>query len=153
MFHERKTGPPFYSGLLLRLPRRPQLTLHPRFLDGLTINHPLVVSTLPEDSRLPGKNSSCRRKSRQQHPQQVKGSFGCLVAQLVKRLPLAQVMIPGSWDQAPHQAPCSVGSQLLPFPLPLLRHVLFLFLTYALSLSHMLALSQINKIFLKRKEK
>ena len=36
---------------------------------------------------------------------------------------LAQVMILGSWDQAPHGAPCqapgSAGSLLLPFPLPL----------------------------------
>jgi len=40
------------------------------------------------------------------------------VAQLVKRLPSAQVMIPGSWDRAPHWAPCSAESLLLPFPLP-----------------------------------
>ena len=41
------------------------------------------------------------------------------VAQSVKHLPLAQVMITGSWDQAPcHRAPCSVGSLLLPLPLP-----------------------------------
>ena len=33
--------------------------------------------------------------------------LGCLVAQLVKPLPSAQAMIPGSWDPAPHQAPCS----------------------------------------------
>ena len=35
----------------------------------------------------------------------------------VKHLPLAQVMIPRSWDQASHRAPCSVGSLLLPLPL------------------------------------
>ena len=44
------------------------------------------------------------------------------MAQLVKHLPSAQVMIPGFWDQAPYQAPHwalhSVGSQLLPGPLP-----------------------------------
>ena len=43
---------------------------------------------------------------------------GAWVAQLVKHLPSVQVMIPGSWDQAPHWAPCSVGSLLLPLPLP-----------------------------------
>ena len=38
---------------------------------------------------------------------------GTWVAQLVKCVLLAQVMILGSWDQAP----CSVGSLLLPLPL------------------------------------
>ena len=38
------------------------------------------------------------------------------VAQSVKRLPSAQVTIP--WDQALYWAPCSVGSLLLPLPLP-----------------------------------
>ena len=38
------------------------------------------------------------------------------VAQLVKQLPLAQVMIPASWDRVPHRAPCSAGSLLLPLP-------------------------------------
>ena len=42
------------------------------------------------------------------------------MAQCVKCLPLARVMIPESWDQAPHWAPCSTGSLLLPLPLPLL---------------------------------
>ena len=36
------------------------------------------------------------------------------MAQLVKHLPEAQVIIPGSWDPAPPQAPCSTGSLLLP---------------------------------------
>ena len=45
---------------------------------------------------------------------------GTWVAQLVKRLPSAQVMIPGSWDRVLNQAPCSVGCLLLPLPLPLL---------------------------------
>ena len=44
---------------------------------------------------------------------------GAWVAQAVKRLPSAQVMIPGSWDRAPHGAPCLAGSLLLPLPLPL----------------------------------
>ena len=39
---------------------------------------------------------------------------------VVKHLPLALVMIPGSWDPAQHQALCSVGSLLLPLPLLLL---------------------------------
>ena len=38
----------------------------------------------------------------------------------LKPLLSAQVMILGSWDQAPCQATCSVGSLLLPLPLPLL---------------------------------
>ena len=36
---------------------------------------------------------------------------------LVMCMPSAQVMIPGPWDQALHQAPCSTGSLLLPLPL------------------------------------
>ena len=39
---------------------------------------------------------------------------GTWVPQLVKLLSLAQVMIPGSWDQAPRLDLCSVGSLLLP---------------------------------------
>ena len=50
-------------------------------------------------------------------------SRGVWVAQSVKDLPLAQVMIPGSQDGAPSWAPCSVASLLillsLPLPLPL----------------------------------
>ena len=37
---------------------------------------------------------------------------GTWVAQWVKPLPLAQVMISGSWDRAPHRALCSTGSLL-----------------------------------------
>ena len=44
--------------------------------------------------------------------------LGAWVAQSIKHLPSAQVMIPGSWDRALHQAPCSVGGLLLPLPLP-----------------------------------
>ena len=49
------------------------------------------------------------------------------VAQLVKRLPLAQVLILGSWDQVPGQASCSAESAS-PFPcaLPLPTLVLSL---------------------------
>ena len=61
------------------------------------------------------------------------------MGQLVKCLPLAQVMIPGSWDQIQHQAPCLVGNLVLTFPLPLALLVC--------SLSH----SQINKRNLKKK--
>ena len=43
---------------------------------------------------------------------------GAWVAQWVKCLPSAQVMIPRSWDWAPHRALCLVGSLLLPLPLP-----------------------------------
>jgi len=48
------------------------------------------------------------------------------VAQSVKHLPLAQVMIPGSWDGALHPAPCSAESLLLPLPLSLLLFSLLL---------------------------
>ena len=37
-------------------------------------------------------------------------------AQIIKYLPLAKVMISGSWDQAPHQALCSAGRLPLLFP-------------------------------------
>jgi len=43
---------------------------------------------------------------------------GAWVAQLVKGLPLAQVMIPGSGDRAPSPDVCSAGSLLVPLPLP-----------------------------------
>ena len=40
------------------------------------------------------------------------------MAQSVKRLSLAQVMISGSWDQVPHRALYSAVSLLLPLPPP-----------------------------------
>ena len=40
--------------------------------------------------------------------------WGARVAQLVRYLPLAQVMISGSWHRALHWAPCLAGSLLLP---------------------------------------
>ena len=43
---------------------------------------------------------------------------GTWVAQWVKPLPSAQVMISESWDQAPIQALCSVGSLLPSLSLP-----------------------------------
>ena len=55
------------------------------------------------------------------------------MAQSVKCLPWAQVMILGCWDGAPSQASCSAGN-LLPLPLPLLVFMCSLFLS--LSLSH-----------------
>ena len=58
----------------------------------------------------------------------------CLGASVIMCLPSAQVMIPESWGRAPHQASCSVGSLLLPLPLPLL-----------VFLSHYVYLCQINK--------
>ena len=39
---------------------------------------------------------------------------GTWVPQLVKLLSLAQVMIPGSWDQALYQTPCSAEPAFLP---------------------------------------
>jgi len=47
-----------------------------------------------------------------------KAGWGHLGGSVVKRLPSAQVMISGSWDRAPHQAPCPAESPLLPLPLP-----------------------------------
>ena len=59
------------------------------------------------------------------------------MAQSVKYLPSAQVVvIPGSWNTAPHRDPCSEGSLLLPLPS-----------VHALSRS----LSQIIKSFFKKK--
>ena len=43
---------------------------------------------------------------------------GAWVAQLVKCLPSAQVMIPGSWDQAPCPDLSLAGSLLFSVPLP-----------------------------------
>ena len=45
---------------------------------------------------------------------------GIWVAQSVEGLPLAELMILGSWDGGPCSAPRSVKSLLLPLPLPLL---------------------------------
>ena len=36
--------------------------------------------------------------------------WGAWVAQKVKHLPLVHVMVPGSWDRAPHRASCLVGA-------------------------------------------
>ena len=66
-----------------------------------------------------------------------RNSWGAWVAQLVKHLPSAQVMIPESWDQALHWVPCSARSLLLSLPLT----PLMLSISFALSL----AVFQINK--------
>ena len=58
---------------------------------------------------------------------------GAWVTQLFKHLPSAQVMIPGSWDQTPHEALCSVGMLLLPLPLPLFTHAQSCSLSLSLS--------------------
>ena len=57
---------------------------------------------------------------------------GPWVAQMVNRLPSAQVMISRSWDRAPWPAPSSAGSLLLLLPLPLP----LLILSLSLSLSN-----------------
>ena len=49
----------------------------------------------------------------------MKNGQGAWVVQWVGHLASVQVMIPGSWDWAPGQAPCSARSLLLPLPLPL----------------------------------
>ena len=61
-------------------------------------------------------------------------SWSAWVAQWVKHLPLALVMIPGSWDPAPCPSPCSVRSLLL--TLPLLLPLLVLSVPVSLSLSN-----------------
>ena len=48
--------------------------------------------------------------------------WGTWVAQLVNPLSSVQVMIPGSWNGAPYEAPCSLGSLLLPLPLLRVPH-------------------------------
>ena len=58
---------------------------------------------------------------------------GAWVAQPVKHLPSAQVMIPGSWDPVPRSAPGPAGSLLLPLPLP---PICALLLSLSLSLSN-----------------
>ena len=47
-------------------------------------------------------------ENRKKHDQR-----GAWVAQSVRRLPSAQVVISGSWDGALHRALCSLGSLLL----------------------------------------
>ena len=69
------------------------------------------------------------------HVLKIWGFGGTWVAQPVKHLPLAQVMILVSWDLG--WVPCSVGSLLLPLPLPFLSPLLPL-------PSLALSLSQIN---------
>ena len=43
---------------------------------------------------------------------------GTWVTRSVRHLPSARVIVLGCWDQAPHRAPCSAGSLLLPLLLP-----------------------------------
>ena len=45
-----------------------------------------------------------------------KKSVGCMGGS-VKHLPLARIVVPGSWNQTSDQAPCLVGSLLLSLPL------------------------------------
>ena len=52
---------------------------------------------------------------------------GAWVAQWVKPLPSAQVMVSGSWDRAPHQALCSAGSLLASLSLCLLLCLLVIY--------------------------
>jgi len=59
--------------------------------------------------------------------------WGAWVAQLVERLPSAQVMVLESLDRVPHRAPCSAGSLLCSLTLP------------PLMCSLSFSLSQINK--------
>jgi len=86
----------------------------------LTIYNPSTKKTLgPNDHR--GKFHQTFKK--QIIPR------GAWVAQLVKRLPSAQVMILESLDRVPHRAPCSAGSLPLPLTLPPLMCSLCLILS------------------------
>ena len=82
--------------------------------------------------------------------------WGAWVAQFVKHLPSAQVMIPGSGDQVPHQALCSMASLLLPLSLSLLLLVLSLPPSLSFSLKQTKKQTktnkQTNKICLKTKQ-
>ena len=69
------------------------------------------------------EKSICKTKSKNSKPR------GAWVAQSVKQLPSARVMIPGFQDGAPHQAPCSVGDLFLPLPLPFPLFMLSLLLS------------------------
>ena len=75
--------------------------------------------------------------------------WGIWVAQLVKHLPLTQVMISGSWGPAPHWAPCSAGSLFL----PLLLHLPSLppFVLFSLPHSRSLALTCTLSLSLSKK--
>ena len=64
---------------------------------------------------------------------EVLSEWGAWVAQLVEHLPLALVVISGSWDQAPE-----LGSLLLPLSLPPLMP------------SHLHNFSQMSKKFFKK---
>ena len=74
------------------------------------------------------------------HPERCKRVTprGSWVAQLVKHLPSAQVMIPGFWNPAQNWACCSARSLLLPLPLPAAPP--------ACAHTLLLSLSQINKL-------
>ena len=69
--------------------------------------------------------------------------LGAWVAQSVKHLPSAQIMISGSWDQVLYQAPYSMESLLLSLPL---HNYPQHFCALSLSLS-------LNKILKKKKKK
>ena len=70
------------------------------------------------------------------NPIKIGQKWGTCVAQPVKHLPSAQVMIPGSWDLVLHQASLLSKESASPSPL----------LLFSLSLSLSLSCSQVNKI-------
>ena len=115
------------------------MTLHPQLLENVIFEGYLIVFILKDKKKLIvgfyGELHGCFGWAQSNLPMDVPTPMvytsekqtniqkciprGSWVAQSVKRLPLAQVMISGSRDQAPHRAPCSVANLLLPLPLPL----------------------------------
>ena len=72
-----------------------------------------VWMSLPADNTQSKTGSACVKEI----PAKETSPGDAWVAQTIKHLPLAQVMIPGPWNPAPHWGPCSAGSLLLPLPL------------------------------------
>ena len=84
--------------------------------------HPSPLQNLGWETGLPGVPRAVSGRTQMLQPQPhvlISKTFllGACVAQSVKHLPSAQVMISESRDQAPHQVLCSVRSRLLPLPL------------------------------------
>ena len=87
---------------------------------SLTLNQKLEMIELSEQGMLKAQRQKarplCQTASQLMNIKQK--SWDAWVAQWVKPLPSAQVMISGSWDWAPHRALFLAGSLLPPLSLP-----------------------------------